>query len=96
MGDILEQLSLAPEGCDERGSALHRSQSSAGVVLELPEVLGAEVRHGMVLQIPPDALNGIEFYCKGLAAAVLASSNFHNLIEFAERKERGRVLAPAE
>src|SRR6185437_1191689 len=56
----LEQLRLAPERCDEPATALHGAKVPAGACLEISEVTGAEVRHGMVFEISPDVFNRVE------------------------------------
>src|SRR5579884_970471 len=62
MGDISEQLGLLPEGADQCLSALHRAQPTAGVMLELGEVLRAEVGHRMPLEVGPDVFDRVEFW----------------------------------
>src|SRR6185437_481541 len=62
---ISEQLCLLPEGGDERRAPLHRAQAPAGATLEIAEIAGAEVRHGVVLQVAPDVFNGIELWGVG-------------------------------
>src|SRR6267378_2830400 len=55
-----EQFCLLPQRSDQRASALHRAQMSAGAMLEIAEVTSAEVRHGVMLEVTPDVLDGIE------------------------------------
>src|SRR5579862_4641278 len=69
MGDTSEQLRLLPEGADQCLATLHRAQSATGVMLELGEILSAEVGHRMRLQVCPDVLNRIEL--RGVRRQVL-------------------------
>ena len=61
MGDSSEQLGLFPERSDQRAATLHRSQSGTGVLLQMGEIFGAEVRHRVRFQIGPDVFHWIEF-----------------------------------
>src|SRR2546426_171197 len=56
----LEQFCLLPERSDQRPSALHRAQMSAGAMLEIAEVTSTEVRHGVMLEVTPDVFDGVE------------------------------------
>jgi hypothetical protein len=51
---ISEQLCLLPERGHQCRAALHRAQAVTGAMFEIGEIAGAEVRHGMVLQVAPD------------------------------------------
>jgi len=55
-----EQLCLLPEGLHESRSALHGPQVASRPMLQIAEVGGAVVRHGEMLQIPPDALHRVQ------------------------------------
>src|SRR5438270_12721070 len=55
-----EQFCLLPERSDQRPSALHRAQMSAGAMLEIAEVTSTEVRHGVMLEVTPDVFDGVE------------------------------------
>src|SRR3974390_1757596 len=57
---VSEQLRLLPEGADQCRAALHRAQVTTRAMREVAKVAGAEVRHGVMLQVSPDALAGIE------------------------------------
>src|SRR5215469_4099620 len=57
---ISEQLRLAPERCDQRSAALHGAKMPACADLEIAEIAGAEIRHGVMFEIPPDVFNRVE------------------------------------
>ena len=65
MGYHLEQLCLFPERTDKPRAALHGTQPGSRSIFEMHQVARAEVWYFMGLQVPPDALNRVEFGCIG-------------------------------
>ena len=58
---ISKQFRLLPECRDQRATALHRAQIAARALAQIGEVAGAVVRHGVMLQVTPDVLDGVQF-----------------------------------
>ena len=58
-----EQLCLPPEGAHQRGAALHGTQVVSSAVRQVAKIASAEVRHGVMFEVSPDALHGIELRC---------------------------------
>ena len=54
-----EQLCLLPEGAHECRSALHGAKITTGAAGKVTEVRGAVVRHGVMFEVTPDALDRI-------------------------------------
>ena len=50
-----------PEGADELGSALGTPQRPAGLSPQFGEVLGAEISQRVLLEMPPDVFDRVEF-----------------------------------
>ena len=62
---ISKHLRLFPEGGHERGTSLHRAQVPASALGEIGEVRGAVVGHGVMLEVAPDAFDGVHFRSVG-------------------------------
>src|SRR5579871_4701580 len=62
---ISEQLRLLPKRARERRSAWHRAQVAAWADGEIPEIAGAVVGHGVMLQVSPDTFDRIHLRCVG-------------------------------
>ena len=52
---------MLPEGADECGSAFHAPEPASGLGPEFEQVLGTEVGQGMLLQVPPEVFDRVEF-----------------------------------
>ena len=57
-----KHLRLFPECGHERGASLHRAQVPPSALGEIGEVRGAVIGHGVMLQVTPDAFDGVHLW----------------------------------